>query len=447
MYGVISLCYTTSGRKASLFDGINIPSSKSKAKLITAVFVQTLVDDKSPTPKRLTLNEFSHEYEELSIKRNLNTSIHKYFIEQIYFAFTTNTKRIRETIHAVKFWAARPNIHCLTIFERKDLASASLMNSYLAGQGISCEIQTSNIIRFEERYLELIEQAWSSSISSSNASVKTIQWFAFGDDDTVWFLDNLLQTLQQYNASTSIYLGNISDKLGAIRHHGTYYAYGGGGIILSRPLALKAAQHMKDCRRFHHFFGGDEMIGKCITEILKINLTRNQNFHQMDHEGDMDGYFESGIQGLVSLHHMFSYWEPFPEEHTINPRETMDLLKLAYQTFNHDFLKRYVRIDQQTNRTFLLTMGYSFSVINRILTHDELMKVENTWWCCSQFVDQETRPKERNKTTWYFRGIASQTTTTMKRYGAVYENKRLKDRVAQFSTIEIILTNKLLRLV
>ncbi|CAF1611582.1 unnamed protein product [Rotaria sp. Silwood1] len=270
--------------------------------------------------------------------------------------------------------------------------------------------------------------------------MKAIQWFAFGDDDTIWFLNNLLQTLQQYNVSNSIYLGNISDKLGAVQYHGTYYAYGGGGFVLSRPLALRAVQHNKDCQRFTNMCGGDEMIGKCITEVLKINLTRNNHFHQMDHDGDMDGYLESGIEGLVSLHHIFSYWEPFPEEYTTHPHETMYLLKLAYQTFGNHFLKRYVWLDCRTNRTFLLTMGYSFSLFNRILTYEELMKVEKTWWCCSEFVGRETRPKEKNKMTWYFRAVTNETKNIVSGYGAVYENKQ-KDRNVQIPRIEIILTN------
>ncbi|CAF0957707.1 unnamed protein product [Rotaria sordida] len=384
--------------------------------------------------------EFGYDYEELSMQQTINKPIHQYDIEQIYFTFTTNTQRIRETIHHVKFWATRQDIRCLIIFESKDLQSKNSIKQYLANKGISCKIQTSNITRYEERYLELIQQAWYSSNTSSYINMKTIKWFAFGDDDTIWFLNNLLQTLQQYNASNLIYLGNISDKLKAVQYHGTDFAYGGGGFLLSRPLTLRAVQHNKDCQRYVKLFGGDEMIGKCITEVLKINLTSNKNFHQMDHDGNMDGYLESGIEGLVSLHHMFSYWEPFSEEHTIGPHETMYLLKLAYQTFDNNFLKRYVRLDHQTNRTFLLTMGYSFSLFNRILTYEELMKVEKTWWCCSEFVGRETRPKEKTKTTWYFRAITNEIMNVSSGCGAIYENKQ-NDRVVQFPRIEIILTN------
>lgn len=387
----------------------------------------------------LLLNEFGHEYEKLSVRENISKLVRHYSTEEIYFSLTTNTKRIRETIHTIKFWATRPGVHCLIIFESKDIESKDNIKSYLTGQGIPCVIKSSNTSRFEERYLELMEQGWHASNKDLNTNIKTIQWFIIGDDDTAWFLDNLLQTLQQYNSSKAIYLGNVSDKLEAVQYHGSYFAFGGGGIILSRPLALLAARYIKDCRRFIHLWGGDEMIGKCITQVLKVNLTRNMHFHQMDHEGDMDGFFESGIEGLVSLHHMFNYWEPFPPEHTINPYETMSLLKIASESFGYDFLKRYVRIDHSTNRTFLLTTGYSFSIFNRTLTYEELMRIEKTWWCCSEFVDQPTRPKEENKLTWYFQAITNPIESAVGGYGAVYENKR-KDSVVQYPKIEIILT-------
>ncbi|CAF3606970.1 unnamed protein product [Rotaria sp. Silwood1] len=441
IYCLTCFTYRKSRRKISTYVDINIPRFDSNIKQTKKqIFVQTLVHNKTSITRKVLLEEFSYDYEELPIKQIISRPVYQYDIEQIYFTFTTNTGRIRETIHQVKFWATRLGIRCLIIFESKDLQSKNYIKRYLKNEGISCKIKTSNVTRYEERYLELIQQAWYSLNKSSYTNMKTIQWFAFGDDDTIWFLNTLLQLLEYYNASNSIYLGNISDKLGAIQYHGTYYAYGGGGFILSRPLASRAAQHTKDCQRFTKMFGGDEMIGKCITEVLKINLTRNKNFHQMDHDGDMDGYLESGLEGLVSLHHIFSFWESFPEEHTNSPRETMYLLKLAYQTFGNHFLKRYVRLDHRTNRTFLLTMGYSFSLFNRILTYDELMKVEKTWRCCSEFVDRETRPKEKNKMTWYFRDVTNESANIVNGYGAVYENKQ-KDAIVQIPRIEIILTN------
>ncbi|CAF4295710.1 unnamed protein product, partial [Adineta steineri] len=151
-------------------------------------------------------------------------------------------------------------------------------------EGILCKIQSSNTIRYEERYLELFRIAWNNQVINRG---KINQWFAVGDDDTVWFINNMLRVLQQYNSSSTIYLGGISDKTSQVQRHGVYFAYGGGGIILSRPLALLFSTYTEKCKQYLSMFGGDEMIGKCVTEILKVRLTKSNKFHQMDHRGDM----------------------------------------------------------------------------------------------------------------------------------------------------------------
>jgi hypothetical protein len=302
--------------------------------------------------------------------------------------------------------------------------TSSGIKDYLEREGIFCEIQTSNVTRYEERCLQLIQQVWNSQKpSETHTGIAKAQWFAIGDDDTIWFMNNLLKTLQQYNSADTIYLGDMSDRTISITRHGRYYAYGGGGVILSRPLASLFARHTHECKRFTHMYGGDEMIGKCITEVVKVNLTRNRNFHQMDHSGDMTGYMESGIDGIVTLHHIFSFWHPFTDKHTSDHNETMHLLELTYKIFGESFLKRYVRVNYRTNQTLLLTNGYSFSLFNRILTPAELIQVEKTW-CCTEMVDRETRPKETNKTTWYFRGQTIETLNGLVRHKIAYENKK-----------------------
>jgi hypothetical protein len=266
-------------------------------------------------------------------------------------------------------------------------------------------VQTSNVTRFEERYFELLYLAWNNQEKNDiDKKNKRVQWFAVGDDDTVWFIENLLYTLQHYNSSNVIYLGDISDKTVQIAHHRDYYAYGGGGVLLSRPLVLRFSQHTQECKRFTNMFAGDAMIGKCVTAVLKVNLTRNSNFHQMDHGGDNSGILESGVDGLVSLHHMFCIWKPFFDEHADKINETMYLLELAYNTFKKTFLKRYVRFNYKTKQTLLITLGYSFSIFSRILSHAELTEIEKTW-CCGEMVERRTRPKEKNKATWHFRRV------------------------------------------
>ncbi|CAF3497360.1 unnamed protein product [Rotaria sp. Silwood1] len=282
--------------------------------------------------------------------------------------------------------------------------------------------------------------AWNNQEIKENMQTtrKNIEWFAVGDDDTVWFVNNLLHTLQPYNSSKLMYIGDISDRKSQVKYHGAYYAYGGGGVLLSRPLTILFAQHTQECKRFLNLYGGDEMIGKCITEVLKVKLTRNKNFHQMDSSGDLTGYLESGIDGLVSLHHMFSLWKPFPNDHTNNINETTNLLQLAYIIFDRNFLKRFVRVNYKTSQTLLLTMGYSFTLFNRILSHTDLAQVENTW-SGGEMATRETRPKENNKTTWYFRKLTIEKLDGANGYGIIHENK--KEMCGYSLNTQVILMN------
>ena len=377
--------------------------------------------------KNICLEEFSGEYEELSPISIMNNTDHKYTIEEIYFSLTTNTKRIRTfSIHFLKFWARLPNINCLIVFEENDFKNNKNITEFLLSEGIRCKVRTSNVTTYVKRYGdELFRLALNSQDKEDiDNKRKKIQWFATGDDDTIWFLNNLLRTLQQYNSSNPIYLGNISDNPRQLKIYGEFFAYGGGGVLLSRPLALRFAQHTEECRRFPNKekSTGDMRIGKCVTEVLNHTLTKNNHFHQMDHFGRLIGYLEGGIDGLVTLHHMFTWWKPFTAGYNDNINETMHFIELAYQTFDKGFLKRYVRINHKTNRTLLLTLGYSFSLFNRILSYTELNQIEITGRY-GKMVARETRPKEENKITWFFRDVKSEIVNGSLIYRITHENK------------------------
>jgi hypothetical protein len=158
----------------------------------------------------------------------------------------------------------------------------------------------------------------------------------------------------------------------------------------------------------------------------------------MDHRGDMTGLLESGIDGLVSLHHMFTLWKPFPNAHINKSNETMHRLNIAYITFDKYFLKRYLKVNYNTNRSVLLTMGYSVSLFNRILSHNELSLVEKTW-CCDEMVERTTRPKENTKITWYFHRLTTETLTDRTKQEMIYENKI--SNYSRHSTIKVTLIN------
>lgn len=374
------------------------------------------------------ISELNGEYEEVPDLYPIEgVASHQYRLDEILFVLTTNTQRILDTIHELKFWSKQPAVKCLIIFEEKDLTVNSHVRQFLLNEGIPCHIRSSNVKRFEQRYFQMIEQSW----RLVEEQPLSIRWLAVCDDDTLWFTGNLLKILQQYNASELIYLGNISDRLETLYYHGGYYAYGGAGILLSRPLVPVLLQSMKECqRRFSKMYGGDEILGKCLTQICHVNLTRNMHFHQMDHQGNLVGYLQGGINDLVSLHHLFTLWEPFPSKHASDESQTMSLLLQAYQAFSGGLFRRYRKLNALSNETYLLTLGYSLTVIDGLLTMDDLSKVEQTW-CCSRLSTRLTRSKEKGQIHWFFLNASSTSGQSM------YRNYQ-KGFSPQYSIVEIL---------
>jgi hypothetical protein len=420
----------------NIFDKENNQALNNSAKIIKNITIQASLSSSALETENILSTEFSGEYKEVPTILRRKAIVRKYIIEEIYFAVTTNAKRIRNTIHYLKFWAKYPVIKCILVFERNDLMNNPNITKFLAHEGIQCKVLTSNTTNYEERYIELFQNIWNNQeISDAKTRKNWTQWFAIADDDTVWFIDNLLHTLQQYNSSNLIYLGGMSDRGRQNKLHGDFFAYGGGGILLSRPLAFLFTKHTQTCKKMVGNFGGDGRIGKCIADVMNVSLTNSIYFHQNDLEGDLTGFMESGIDGLISLHHMFSIWKPFPAWHSDQANETMNLMSLAYTTFKRHFLKRFMYVIHESNKTLLLTIGYSFSLFNRTLPLQDLDRVEDTG-CCADIVAKQTRPKEINKTTWYFRHLTTETYKGLTRYKMTYENK--KDPFNRFVNINAI---------
>jgi hypothetical protein len=121
---------------------------------------------------------------------------------------------------------------------------------------------------------------------------KTIDWFVFGDDDTFWLdMRALRRLLSKYNPEEDWFVGASTEAQRQLEQFGTM-AFGGvrplfpvsppflhflrpsspflrsrlsqAGMLASRPLAAKMYARFDECfDRYHHAFGGDEMISRC----------------------------------------------------------------------------------------------------------------------------------------------------------------------------------------
>lgn len=108
-----------------------------------------------------------------------------------------------------------------------------------------------------------------------------VRWFVFGDDDTVFFPENLLKVLSKYDHGLWYYIGSNSESYVQNTCFSFHMAFGGAGFAISYPLAKVLAKVFDSCiERYPHLYGSDGRISSCIAE-LGISLAHEPGFHQV----------------------------------------------------------------------------------------------------------------------------------------------------------------------
>ncbi|KAK6919401.1 Protein of unknown function DUF604 [Dillenia turbinata] len=97
-----------------------------------------------------------------------------------------------------------------------------------------------------------------------------MRWFVFRDKDTVFFPENMVQTLSNYNHQLWYYIGTDSE----IYKQNRLFA-------ISYPLSKVVAKVFDSClERCPHLYGSDDRIYARLAE-LGIGLTHAPSFHQV----------------------------------------------------------------------------------------------------------------------------------------------------------------------
>lgn len=108
-----------------------------------------------------------------------------------------------------------------------------------------------------------------------------VRWYIFGDDDTVFFVDNLVKMLEKYDHNEWYYIGSNSESYVQNNHFSFDMAFGGGGYAISQPLAMVLARVLDSClMRYPNLYGSDARIFSCLAE-LGVSLTHEPGFHQV----------------------------------------------------------------------------------------------------------------------------------------------------------------------
>ncbi|KAJ6734346.1 FRINGE-RELATED [Salix purpurea] len=187
-----------------------------------------------------------------------------------------------------------------------------------------------------------------------------VHWFVFGDDDTVFFVENLVTVLSKYDHNGWFYVGSNSESYDQNVKNSFEMGFGGGGFAISYSLAKVLARVLDSCLvRYAHLYGSDARIFSCLAE-LGVGLSHEPGFHQVDMRGDLFGMLSAHPSSpLVSLHHLDAVNSIFP-----NMSKTQALEHL-FNGVNVDparVLQQTVCYDPVHSLTVSVAWGYSVQV-------------------------------------------------------------------------------------
>ncbi|KAM3202515.1 hypothetical protein P3L10_030139 [Capsicum annuum] len=192
-----------------------------------------------------------------------------------------------------------------------------------------------------------------------------VRWVIMGDDDSIFFVDNMVDILGQYDHTKYYYFGGHSEFIIANSFFSFHQAFGGAGIILSYPLAKAFAENVMSClKRYAHYKSADKTTMSCTADI-GVNLSPLQGMHQIDLRGDLTGFLSSHPKSLLmSLHHFDTVEPIFP---------SMDRAQSAYHLQNaakfdqSRMLQQTICFKRANNWTFSVSWGYSAHIYENIM--------------------------------------------------------------------------------
>ncbi|KAM7492006.1 hypothetical protein LguiA_034927 [Lonicera macranthoides] len=219
-------------------------------------------------------------------------------------------------------------------------------------------------------------------VETFRVGLPNVRWFVMGDDDTVFFTDNLVSVLARYDHKKMWYIGGNSESVEQDVMHSYDMAFGGGGFAVSYPLAKELVNVMDGCLdRYYRFYGSDQRVWACVNEI-GVSLSRERGFHQIDIRGDPYGLLAAHpVAPLVSLHHLDSVKPLFPNQTQL---ESLRTLTQAYRvdparTLQQSFCY-YPTWKQKWSIS--ISWGYTVQIYPSLLTASELerpMRTFLTW--------------------------------------------------------------------
>lgn len=209
------------------------------------------------------------------------------------------------------------------------------------------------------------------------AGHSNVRWYVFGDDDTIFFPENLVKTLSKYDDGLWYYIGSNSETYDQNKVFGFEMGFGGAGFAISQSLARTLRKVFDSClERYPHLYGSDSRVHSCLAE-LGVKLTHEQGFHQVDLRGNIFGFLASHpLTPLVTLHHLDHINPIFPNK-TI--KESLQHLFKAVEIDPHRVVQQSVCYDRWFSWTISVSWGYAVQIYDRHVFLTDAISVQRTF--------------------------------------------------------------------
>ncbi|KAL1817535.1 hypothetical protein ACET3Z_020109 [Daucus carota] len=299
-------------------------------------------------------------------------------LEHIVFGIASTDKSWPSRKDYVRLWWKPRLMRGCVFLETRPPANQSLDQDYENSLPPVCISRDTSQFRYTfrggPRSVIRVARIVSETVALNHTNVR---WFVFGDDDTMFFADNLVKVLSKYDHDLWYYIGSNSESYTQNTVFSYDMAFWGAGFAISYPLAKVLANVFDSCiQRYPHLYGSDGRIFACIAE-LGISLTKEIGFHQMDVRGDIFGILASHpLTPLISLHHLDVTNPIFPNMSNL---KALEHLNEAVKHDPHRIIQQTVCYDRWFSWTVSVSWGYAVQVFGKHVHMSDTLRAQQTF--------------------------------------------------------------------
>ncbi|KAJ8433670.1 hypothetical protein Cgig2_002341 [Carnegiea gigantea] len=294
-------------------------------------------------------------------------------LRHVVFGIGSSRKHLARRRHFIRIWW-RPNStrgfifldHPVNLSEPTHLPELKVSDD-TSQFGYSDDAWRRATLRMTRIVLELVRMR-----------LEDVRWFVMGDDDTMFYPDNLLRVLKKYDHTRMYYIGSNSETHFQNIRFSNGMAFGGGGFAISYPLAKAMEKMLDGCiQRYPDMIGLDDRIHACMSE-LGVPLTREPGFHQLDVYGNLFGLLAAHpVTPLVSIHHLEKVHPIFP---SMNRLRAFIWLSFPAKVDSAGLMQQSICYDPPRNWTVSVSWGYAVQIIRGWIPAHEMERPARTFY-------------------------------------------------------------------